>query len=293
MGKVLQGVFPLTEAKPLLAAEGGVEMLMPRDQYDRPIVMPPNHEPHEGCSPKKCGKAYRRASTVAEAIDDHYGLDVWKQRMMAKGLAQRPDLVQSIHTATAKELAVILEAAFDQGGGNIASRNGSTMHALTDRLDRGEDTPAGLPSNIVAMLEAYEATMQRFDYLDGEQFVVQDKIETAGTYDRRLYDKATDCCYIGDVKTGQNWKRIGLKTAAQVAVYAAGKPYTLDGERSEHGADRNRGLFIWLPWTDKPDQATCEVMWLDLRVGRAAIMEARRLDTFRKIKAEQVMLSVR
>jgi hypothetical protein len=292
LGKVLHGTFPLSGAKPLIAAEGGVEELLPRDQWGRPIIMPPDHEPHAGCTPKACGKAYRRASTVAEAIDDHYGLDVWKQRLLAQGLAQRPDLVQSIHTANRQGLAEIVEAALDQGGANVASRNGSTMHALTDRLDRGEDMPPGLPSNIVAMLEAYEQRMKRFTYLDGERFVVQDQIECAGTYDRRLADE-NGTILIGDLKTGQNYKRIALKTAAQIAVYAAGKPYTLDGERDEHGADRNRGVFIWLPWCEKPEQAQCELKWVDLRSGRQAILEARRLEDFRKMKAEQIMLDIR
>lgn len=283
MGKVLHGVFPLTEAKPLVAAAGGVEALVDRDQWDRPKIIPPG-----GGKPV----SYRRASTVAEAIDDHYGLDVWKQRLIAKGLAQRPDLVQAIHEASKPELAAIIEGALEQGGANVASRNGSTMHALTDRLDRGEDMPPGLPSNIIAMLEAYEEQMRRFTYLDGERFVVQDKIKCAGTYDRRLADEEGHV-YIGDLKTGQDYKRIALKTAAQIAVYAAGKHYSLDGEREDHGALRDRGVFIWLPWVDDPVHARCEVKWVDLRTGRHAIMEAFRLETFRKIKAEQVMLDIR
>jgi hypothetical protein len=230
---------------------------------------------------------------VAEAIDDHFGLDLWKQRLIAKGLAQRPDLVQAIHTANPKELAAIIEAALDQGGANVASRNGSTMHALTDRLDRGDGMPLGLPANICAMLEVYEVAMSRFEYLDGERFVVQDKIKAGGTYDRRLRDKETGRVYVGDLKTGQDWKRIALKTGAQVAVYAAGVHYSLDGEREEHGAEHDRGVFIWLPWTDDPADARCELKWLDLRVGRAAIMEAFRLEDFRKLKAEQVMLDIR
>jgi hypothetical protein len=276
-------VFPLTEAKPLVAAKGDIEALVERDQWKRPKIIPP-----EGGKPV----SYRRASTVAEAIDDHFGLDVWKQRLLAQGLAQRPDLVQSIHTASRVEMAEIIEAALDQGGANVASRNGSTMHALTDRLDRGEDMPPGLPSNIVAMLEAYEERMKRFTYLDGERFVVQDKIKCAGTYDRRVADE-DGTILIGDLKTGQNYKRIALKTAAQIAVYAAGVHYSLDGEREDHEADRNRGVFIWLPWCDKPEEALCELKWVDLRSGRQAILEAFRLEDFRKIKAEQVMLDIR
>lgn len=286
MGKVLTGAFPLGSgpAKPLVAAEGSFEALVDRDQWDRPKIIQPGG-----------GKvtAYRRMSTVAEAIDDHYGLDVWKQRMIAQGLAQRPDLVQAIHTATKGELADIIEVALDQAGANVASRNGSTLHALTDLVDRGQPLPKGLPAHIQAMIDKYREVTERFEVLDSERFVVCDAIQAAGTYDRRLRDKTDGRVYIGDLKTGQDYKRIALKTAGQVAGYAAGVHYDLDGERSPHGAERDRGVFIWVPWTDDPTYARAEVKWLDLRVGRKAILEAMRLNDFRKIKAEQIMLDVR
>lgn len=278
MGTVVK--FP----KPIVSAKSDIESAIARDRWDRPLIIPPDGE----------GKpvAYRRASTVAEVLEDHYGLDMWRRRLTAEGLARRPDLVQAIHTASKKEVGEICEEAFLYAGGDTASRNGSTMHALTDALDKGEDLPQGLPSHIVAMLEKYEEAMKRFRYLDGERFVVQDRIKVAGTYDRRLYDEVTGETIIGDLKTGQSLAHLALKTPAQVAVYAAGVHYDLDGEREPHGASKDRGLLIHLPWTDNPSEAVCELRWLDLRIGRKAIMEAFRVERFRKMTSNQTMLHV-
>lgn len=280
MGDVVP--FP---SKPIVSAVSDIEVAIARDQWERPLILP-----EDGGDPV----AYRRASSVVEALEDHYGLNVWKARMTAQGLAMRPDLLHSVHTATKSELNDTLEEAFVYAGGDVAARNGSTLHALTDKLNQGLDVPEGLPNNIIAMLEAYERTvLSRFEYLDGEKFVVCDPIKVAGTYDTRLRHKQTGSIHIGDLKSGQNTKYLAIKLPAQVAVYAAGKWYTLDGERESHGADRDRGLLIHLPWVEKPEDAKCELRWIDLRVGRAAIKEALRIDTFRKIKSSQTLLAVR
>jgi hypothetical protein len=292
MGKVIEGKFPLS--KPIVSAVSDLESQIGRDQWDRPLILRLDHEPHAGaCSTKRggCYIAHRRASTVAEALEDHFGLDQWKRRLTAEGLAKRPDLVQAIHTASKKEVGVICETAFEFAGGDAASRNGTTMHALTEKLDNGQDIPGGLPANIVAMLEAYEETTKPLTILDTERFVVQDKIKVAGTYDRRVEFEGR--ILIGDLKTGQSLSYMAVKAPAQVAVYAAGKWYTLDGEREDHGAEKDWGLIIHLPWTEDPKQATCELRWLDLRVGRKAIMEAIRVNDFRKLTYEQTMPRVK
>lgn len=278
--------FPSGSAKKIVSVKSDIESAIARDRWDRPLIIPRDGE----------GKpvAYRRASTVAEVLEDHFGLQQWKIRLTAQGLAARPDLVQSLHTAkTSKEVGAICEEAFIYAGGDVAARNGTTIHALTEKLDNGEGLPGGLPSNIVAMLEAYEETTKRFEVLDTERFVVQDKIQVAGTYDRRLLDTQTGLIVIGDLKTGQNLEYQALKTPAQVAVYAAGDWYDLDGEREPHGAHRDRGLLIHLPWVDDPKDATCELRWLDLRIGRKAIAEAFRVENFRKLKANQTLLRVK
>lgn len=282
--EVEKGAAPAEErvvAKQIVSVKSDIEAAIPRDRWDRPLIIQP-----DGGKPV----AYRRASTVAEVLEDHYGLNLWHRRLTVEGLAQRPDLVQAAHTASKKELDEIVEAAIDQAGGNVASRNGTTMHRLTDLLDQGQDVPMGLPSNIIAMLEEYQKATERFEWLDSERFVVQDKIKVAGTYDRRAFDRKTGLRMIGDLKTGQNLEYLAVKTPAQVAVYASGDHYDLDGDREPHGADRDKGFLIHLPWVDDPREATCEIRSLDLRVGRKAILEAFRVERFRNIKADQTLV---
>ncbi len=262
----------------IVSAKSDMEMAIPRDRWDRPMIIPA-----DGGEPV----AYRRASTVAEVIPDHFGLSTWRERTIAFGLARRPDLVQALHTATKKEVAAIMEEAFNEGGGGVAARNGTTMHRLTDVLDGGGTVPKGLPRHIVAMLDAYAAATARFEVLDSEKFVVQDKIKVAGTYDRRVLDKTTGLRLIGDLKTSQKLEYHTIKTPAQVAVYAAGLHYELDGEREAHGADRNLGVLIWLPWTEDVSDARCELRWLDLRTGRAAIRKAFEVEELRKMTVAQ------
>lgn len=291
MKPLIASVTPIGEApsrkaggKTLMPAKSNIEASIARDRWERPLIIPPG----EGDP-----VAYRRASTVAEVIEDHYGLEQWRLRLTAEGLAQRPDLVQSIHTASRKEVGAIVDEAIEQAGGSVAARNGTTMHQLTDLLDQGKDLPSGLPANIVAMLEAYEEATKHLTVLDAERFVVQDKIKVAGTYDRRVYDEKTGGIYIGDLKTGQSLEHLRLKAPAQVAVYASGVHYDLDGEREPHRADKDRGLLIHLPWTDNPAEAYCELRWMDLRIGRKLILEAFRVERLRKLSANQTLLHVK
>lgn len=268
-------------SKPLVAVVSDVEALIARDQWDRPKIIQPDGSVI----------AYRRASSVAEEIDGHIGLDKWHSRLTAVGLSQRPDLVQQVGVAkNTKEIGLIVEEAQKQAGRDVASNNGSYMHRLTDLLDTGRDIPAGLPSHVEAMLEKYEQATADLEVLDTERFVVDDEWRVAGTYDRRVRSRKTGRILIGDLKTGQNLTYQALKTPAQVAVYAKAVWYDLDGEREPHGAEADWGLIIHLPWTTDPREAVCDLRWLDLRIGREAIKEAFRLEDFRKIKYTQTML---
>lgn len=256
------------------------EAQIPRDQWGRPKIIQPDGSL----------KAYRRASSVAEVIEDHYGLNMWKLRLAIQGLAQRPDLLQAVHIAKKPgEISGIAEEAQEQAGAHVASRNGQTVHGLTENMHDGEAPPQGLTAGITAMLTEYAEAMQRFEVLDTERFVVQDKICVAGTYDLMLKDTVTGKVLVGDLKTGKQAKYLTTKTPAQVAVYAAGQHYSLDGKREPHCADVNWGVLVHLPWTEDPEAAKCELRWLDLRQGRRNIREAFRVEKIRKMKVNDVM----
>jgi hypothetical protein len=140
------------------------------------------------------------------------------------------------------------------------------------------------------MLDAYiDVVSSRFETLDTEGFVANDKIKVAGSFDRLLLDKITGLKYTGDLKTGQNLKYLALKTCMQVAMYAASPYYELDGQREPHGAERDRGVLIHLPWVDDAKDAECELRWLDLVTGRQAVAEAIRVREFRSLTPEQLL----
>lgn len=270
-------------AKKIVGAEaGGVEAALPRDRWNRPLIIPVG-----GGKPVP----FRRASTVCEVLEDHFGLHKWQLRLTAQGLAARPDLVQSIHVAkTVGEIGGICEQAMDHAGSSTASRNGTTLHALTEGINNGAPLPKGLPNNIRAMLDAYiDTLLADFEVLDTERFVVCDAIQVGGTYDLRLRHRETGMVVIGDLKTGQKMKYLALKAPAQVAVYAAGVWYDLDAEREPTGADRDHGLLVHLPWVDDASDATCELRWMDLRIGRKTIKKAMEVEQFRKFKHTTTM----
>lgn len=290
--KKIASVTPIREApsvhaggKPIVSASSGgvnIEELLKRDRWDRPLILQPDGT----------YVAYRRASSIADVIESYFGLHKWELRLTAQGFAQRPDLLNAVLTAkTPKQIGDLVDEAMDAAGRNTASRNGSTVHSLTDLIDQGGDLPPGTPPNIVAMVEKYVEAMKDFEYLDGERFVVQDKIKVAGTYDRRLLHRRTGKILIGDIKTGQKIDYHTNHTPAQVAVYASAEWYDLDGERESHGADHDLGLLIHLPWVDEPQFAECNLHWMDLRHGRAVIKEALRVEKFQKMKYTQTLPS--
>jgi len=269
--------------KPIVSAVSEVEAAIPRDRWDRPLIIPPG-----GGKPV----AYVRSSTVAEVLEDKFNLNQWQKRMVAGGMAKRADLVLSAAQiehddelsvqAKKKELDLITEAAMEANGAGMAARDGTTLHAFTDRLDRGLSLPKGLPPHVNKMLRAYGKATEKMDFIDSEQFVVHDEWGVAGTYDRRVFFEGA--LRIGDLKTGQHIDYLGLKTCAQVVSYAEGDLYDLDGERTPHGADTDLGILIWLPYTTNPDDVVCEVRWLDLVWGRRAVKEAMRIRKLRAVR---------
>src|SRR4051812_39850903 len=141
-----------------------VEDLLPRDQWDRPKVVPPKGGEAKG---------YVRVSTMAETLSDSYGLNRWQQANVVKGLARRPDLVLAASVATSnREIYDIVDLAGTLGENDVAARNGSAMHALTEKVDLGLPLPDGLPDNVLAMLAAYADATKDWETLDAEVFVV-------------------------------------------------------------------------------------------------------------------------
>jgi hypothetical protein len=246
-----------------------------RDRYGRPLVIPP-----EG------GKAvaYTRATTYIDCIEDKFNLQKWMQRMVALGLASRPDLLLSVqaHRDDKRELDKITDAAKEAAAATAAATTGTALHALTELIDRGEELPAGLPANVKASLDAYIAATAELQATHIEQFCVLDTLKIGGTPDRVV--KYGDGRYIADLKTGSiEWGV--LKIAMQLAIYARSHTYDVaSGDRGMHDADTTRGIVIHLPSVEDPADAKCTLHWVDLEAGWYAVQVATKVREKRKLK---------
>ena len=245
-----------------------------RDRYGRPLVIPPG-----GGKPVP----YTRCTTYVKCIADTYNLQAWMQRMVAIGLASRPDLLLAVsaHRDDKRELDSICEKAREAAQASAAATTGTALHALTELVDRGEELPP-LPPGPKASLEAYAAATADLTAVHIERFTVLDTLQIGGTPDRivQLGDKR----YIADIKSG-NIEYGALEIAMQLAVYARSKLYDIPtGGRDLHAADPSRGLVIHLPATDNPAEARCELRWFDLEAGWYAVNVATQVREKRKLK---------
>jgi hypothetical protein len=234
-------------------------------KYGQPLITPLG-----GGDPVR----YARISSFADAVEDSYNLDLWKQRNVALGLAHQPNLIDRIVGIVGnyddpiddakRELNSICKDAQSAAGSSKGADIGTALHSMTQALDRGRTV---LDGRWKAHLDAYWRATTPYEVLDAETFVVVDELQTAGTLDRlvRCPDGAVR---VADVKTGKWELQYPAKTAAQVATYARGQRYDpKTGQRSplHKDLDLSSGILIWLPV--KADRATCQVVGLDLDAG--------------------------
>lgn len=256
---------------------------VPRDRWGRPLITPP-----AGGKPK----AYTRASTLAKALDNGNALTKWKQRMTAKGLTIRPDLLALTRTVELDDRAKlddICEQALVAAGGESRANIGTALHALSEEVDRGlwPTTDPELNADLVAYKQAIDDAGLKAAAIEG--FVVCDQLEVAGTFDR-IWTLPDGRQMIGDLKTGDSAATYGLGAVQiQCAVYANGTPYDPDRGRalplSEYGVSLTEALLVHLP----AGTATCNIYVLNLETGWADAQLAstvhRRTAALRKIKA--------
>lgn len=191
---------------------------------------------------------FTRATTFAKSISDTFTLSQWSQRMVAKGLALRGDLVSLAYTLDVKDdrdtLNKIVEDAKSAAGNKVAANMGTALHSFTQAID--EDPTAGLeylvPESHRADVTAYrtaldEAGVRVLPYMI-ERVTAVPEFEVAGTMDRGLdlthcrldlgeingrpVDLADGQVVIGDLKTGRDLQYGWNEISIQLAIYAMG-----------------------------------------------------------------------
>lgn len=243
---------------------------IPRDRWGRPMVVPPN-----GGKPV----AYQRCTSYIDVIDDKFNLQQWMQRMVAIGLASRPELMLSVqaHLDDKNTLNKICSEAREAASSSAAATTGTALHALTELIDRGEALPV-LPDSAKADLDAYRLATSDLKHLFIEQFCVLDTMKIGGTPDRIVeYDGQR---YIADLKTGSiEWGT--LKIAMQLAIYSRSQTYDVAShKRSLHEADMSRGIVIHVP----AGEGTATLHWVDLEQGWFAVQTAKDVREKRSLK---------
>lgn len=242
---------------------------IPRDRWKRPLIVPP-----EGGKPK----AYTRCTRFVDCLEDKYHLELWKLRMCAIGLADRPDLLLSVsaHRDDKNALNDITERAREAAESSAASTTGTAVHLLCERVDRGR--PLGtVPDTARADVEAYQRATAAFENVYIEQFTVHDRLKIGGTPDRVVH--WDDTHYIADLKTGADIEFGALKIAMQLAVYSRSVPYVAPGERRPYPfhVDQERAIVIHLP----AGTATPALYFVDIDTGWKAVEVAAQVRGFR------------
>ncbi len=251
------------------------EAKLKRDQWGRPMVTPTDGSKAVG---------YVRVTTFAGTLEDGFGLDRYHQRLVAVGLARRPDLVLSAKAHDTgeeddkAELNSICEQAQEAAHGSAKATVGTAVHKFCERIDRGAISLVDIPESHRADVAAYLTAMAPFKIHGIEEFVVIDEIQVAGTFDRIVeYDGQR---YVADIKTGSI--EYPHKMAVQLALYSRGWFYDPKEPRSRGntGVSQSAGIVIHLP----AGQRRCDLYWVDLKAGWEAASHCNWTREWRKRK---------
>jgi hypothetical protein len=252
---------------------------IPRDRYGRPMILPP-----------KGGKRvpYRRCTTFVGCLEDTYNIMLWKQRQTVLGMGQRPDLILAAAAADPDDkelLNELAEKATEYALASSAATTGTALHALTERLDRGQ--PIGyVPPEYSSDLDAYQNATAgiRWEGTDLgwvgiESFRVHDDFKVAGTADRIGWHNGR--LRIFDIKTGTI--DYPHKMVMQLAMYAHSVPYDIATDKrgqDPEPVDLNTAIIIHLP----AGEGTCDLYEIDIAKGWGACLLARQVWDWRATK---------
>ncbi len=246
---------------------------IPRDWQGRPLVPQPT-----GGKPL----GYTRCTTAVGLTEDTFTLSQWSQRMVALGLARRPDLLAMVSATTddLKSLNRLVEEAKTAGGSEARANLGTAIHAFTEMVDNGaslDAVPVAHQPDVLAYLDATD----QLTHEHVETFMVHDAYKVGGTPDRltRLPDGRL---VVFDLKTGgkpgQPLAGMG-KIAQQLAFYSRMVLCDIEtGERTAVELDQAVGIVAHLP----AGSGTCELIEVDLHAGWEGVELCQTIRDYRK-----------
>jgi len=238
---------------------------------------------------------FPRATTIAETLDDTYGLNRWKRRETARRILQLATMAPDtrIHPAwdiTAAECLAAFDEALTNGkttdvdnaldtidnlmGGADARELGECVHAWLEALDMGlvllRDVPEVVRPHIdhARKVVAHRGLVALPEYV--ERTVLNDRCDdetVAGKIDRIYRIVTTGELVLGDIKTSKDLKYSWLSFGVQVGgVYGwATKMLAIDGQSWEPMPEirDDFAILLHVP-SDQPSKAaaiTINMWW--------------------------------
>lgn len=168
------------------------------------------------------GKRCRSVTGIAGLPDDKYGLEQWKQRQVAIGLAMKPHLVESVaaHHDNKAKVNDLCALAMTAAGSSQEAEFGTAAHRVTERLDAGEDI---IPTPLSAIIaDAWPKVLAKAklrvvrDFI--EALIVYPQQKLCGRLDRFVDDG--EGLAVADLKTGESVVNYPHSVATQMALYA-------------------------------------------------------------------------
>lgn len=234
---------------------------------------------------------YTRATTVAKALDDGSGLIGWSKRMVALGLAQRPDLLAlvAISNGDNHTLDSVCERAAEAGGSTIRRNLGIAVHAMLEQswTDPNYKAPAPYTADIKAVHAALGAHSITVEAGMVERIVVSDAHQIAGTFDL-LVRSPDGKLRVADIKTGSIFMG-ALSFAIQLSIYANADALYTQGPAADGSADVREpmppiaGDYGYI-FHVQPESGHCDIHTIDLTAGLEALEIAMAVREARKVK---------
>jgi hypothetical protein len=220
-------------------------------------------------------RAWVRATTWAKTVADVFALHGWEKRMVALGLAQRPDLLLRVaavpdpnSTHGKSQLDRLVDQAREHAKAGARANLGTALHTFAESCDLGRalpEIPAPFDRDLAAYQKAMAAVEVSRNYV--ERICVVRALGVAGTMDRIVrFKHAQGLPMVGDLKTGADLRYSWSEIAIQLALYAhADTVYDLNSRQHYPMLEVNQdaALVVHLP----AGEGRCTLHLVDIKAG--------------------------
>jgi hypothetical protein len=256
-------------------------------------------DPYRDLPDPLTGKKRRwvRSTTFAKTVANLHNIFGWEKRCIARGFAQRPDLVLRVASVpdpdsledpdeqrkAKRQLDNLCEQAKEVAKGGAGANRGTALHGLAEAYDLGRPLPE-IPPPFDLDIAEYRKKMVGIEVSKNyvERKCVLSELGVAGKMDRVVRFKAGPPL-ICDIKTTQNIEFAWGEIAIQLAIYAHAD-FIWDKRQKCYQrmlqVNQSQALVIHLP----ASQARCTPYLVDIAAGWEMVQTCRDVRAWRARK---------